>query len=264
MSPNLSFYKKAITFSVLAVLAAAITVSIVQRNRAQAIERLFQEAAGYTPYFRDSKRSLEAARRLAKYRNERTDELLLQLALGQGPFVSPETREEALRSLRGRTDPVISETMAKSLQPHVGLRTREAIGTALSEMTCDDECIRSILHYLERISRGDLNEEDRAIFPPGAEDLQAEQTKEETVLYQNLRRILEKHEDSTLNNLMTIYGLGSDNPSKFALDLVSQMHYQQACPLLIRSKELLGMRSTDVYRGPAQEINATIASINCK
>ena len=133
----------------------------------------------------------------------------------------------------------------------------------LLDIPCSDECIRSILHYLERISNGEPNEEDRTIFPPGSESWKADQDKEEQTLYNDLQDVLKKEREGTLSNLSSIYGLGSDNPSSFALNLVSRTQFQQACPLLLQSKQALGQRSADAYRGPILEVQRVIATLHC-
>jgi hypothetical protein len=244
------------------IAAALLIIHNIYRDRT--IDRLFREAAGYPSYFRNSDQSTEAVRRLSTFRNRRSTEALLQLALGQGEFVAPETRAEAFSALRGRNEPGVADTLATLLQPHSGLRSRQGAAKALQDIPCPDDCIRSILHYLERISNGEPNEEDRTIFPPGSESWKADQDKDEQTLYSDLQDILRRESVTTLSNLSNIYGLGSDNPSIFALNLVSHMQFQQSCPLLLQSKQALDRRRAVAYRGPSLEVQTVIATLHCR
>jgi hypothetical protein len=184
--------------------------------------------------------------------------------LGHGVLIVPETRDAAFKALRDRKDPTIGDELATLLQPHSGLRSRQEVAAALNDIPCQNECIRSILHYLERITNGELNDEDRMIFPPGAESWKTEQEKDEQLLYGNLQAVLKRESETTLSNLSAIYGLGSDNPSKFGLALISQMNFREACPLLLQSREALNRRSVAAYRGPVQEVQTAIITLECK
>ncbi len=228
------------------------------------MDRLYAEAAGYPQFFRGTSQSTEAVRELATYRGERATALLLYVALGHGPLVWGDTQTEAINALAKRDDPKISRVVADLLQPHEGLATRQASAAALQHLPCKDECIRSILHYLERVWVGEPNYEDRTVRPSGFQDVTKSLQNEQQVLYANLYSVLRREKLETLTTLMNVYGLGSDGPSPFALDLVSHLGVPEACPLLQQSDRAIQKLSAESYRAPRQELQSALASLNCE
>jgi hypothetical protein len=252
--------KRLLALGVVLAIAAASYLSY--RNRQ--MDRLYAEAAGYPQSFRGTVQSTDAVRRLATYRGRRATEMLLEIGLGHGPLVWGDTQSEAINELGKRNDPGVALAVANLLQPHEGLATRQAAATALQHLPCNTECVGSILHYLERVWRGDPNYEDRTVRPTGFQDVTASLQKEQQALYARLYRVLQREKLATLTNLVKIYGLGGDAPSAFALDLVSHLGLPEACPLLQQSDRAIKRLSPDSYKAPRQELQAAIGALKCK
>jgi hypothetical protein len=246
-------------FGVVATIAAAGYLSY--RNKA--MNRLYAEAAGYPQFFRGTGESTEAVKRLATYRGQRATELLLDIALGHGPFVWGNTQTEAIKELANRSDPDVAVVMASLLQPHEGLVTRQAAATALRSLPCNTECVGSILYYIERVWRGEPNYEDRILRPPGFRDVTTDLQKDQQVLYESLYTVLRREKVETLTALVKVQGLGSDAPSLFTLDLVSHLGLPEACPLLQQSDRAIQKLEPESYRAPRQELRAAITSLRC-
>lgn len=243
------------------VLAVVIPEYLSFRNKA--MDRLYAEAAGYPQYFRDTEGSKAAIKKLAAYHDRRATTMLLQIALSHGSFI-PGIQTEAIRALGDRENPEISVSLANLLQPHEGLDTRQAVAEALQELPCKGECTRSILHYLERVWRGEPNYEDRTMRPPGFEDVKTSLQKEQQTLYATLYLVLQRNKVETVTALAQVYGLGSDGPSTFALDLVSRLGLHEACPSLLQSDKIIKERPPESFKEPRQELEAALASLNCR
>lgn len=249
----------------LVVVAVAIAAGGYLYYRESVINRLYAEAAGYPQVFRGTEESRAAVKELAAYRGQRSKRMLLSIALGKVPFPWPAVQAEAIKALRDRNDPEVSRALAKLLQPHEGLGTREAVALALRDLPCDDESIRSILHYLERVWRGEKNAEELVVDSILTNERAKEYTKKKReAFYDNLYAVLRRENAKTIVNLVQIYGIGSDGPSLFALDLLSRLGLHEVCPLLLQSEKAINQLGPELYNGPRQELQATIASLNCK
>jgi len=246
-----------------ALLAIAAVVFLYDSYRNGVMARLYAEAAGYPPYYRGSVESQAAVKTLAAYRGRRTTVMLLHIASRQNPL-APGAQAEAIKALRDRKDPEIAIALANLLQPHEGMSTRQAAATALKGLPCKSNCVRSILHYLERVWRGEPNEEDRTVFPSGTENLRSDQQASQQVLYGTLYSVLQREKTETLTNLMQVYGLGSDDPSRFALDLLSRIELHEACGYLLQSDQNIKNSPSGLYTAPPKELQAAIASLRCK
>src|SRR6266436_6111192 len=163
------------------LLAIAAAAFLYDKYRTGVMARLYAEAVGYPPYYRGSAESQAAVKLLATYRGQRSTSMLLDIALRQNP-VAPEAQTEAIKALSKRKNAEIATVFANLLQPHERLGIRQAAATALKDLPCKGDCVRSVLHYLERVWRGEPNEEDRTVFPPGTEDLRSDQRTSQQVL----------------------------------------------------------------------------------
>lgn len=247
----------------LAVCGALVVATAGYLNyRNSAIERLYGEAAGDMRFFRGSREAADAVRRLATYRGQRSTDYLFALAFQTNPL-APEAQTEAIRALGERRDPTISSALASLLQPHEGLNVRQAIAVALKDVPCKGECILSILHYLERIWRGDLNHEDRFVWSRDSEVIVADRLKDQQALYGALYSVLRQGKTETLEALIKLHGIGSSDPSPFALDLLPRLQLHEACPYLLQSERHLTDLSAEFYKAPRQELQSAIASLKC-
>jgi hypothetical protein len=232
--------------------------------RNKAIDRLYAEAAGYPEYFSSNTASTNAVRSLAAYHGSRATEKLIQIALGEGPLVFGDVQAEAIKALGERNDAEVVPTLTSLLQPHQALGIRLAAADALRSVACDGLCVRSLLHYLERVWRGEKNEEDRRVFPPGTELLRDAKLQEQRTLYEALHSVLRRANTETLRNLEQTYGLGSANPSPFALDLLGRLELREACPLLLRTDRIVRESPSGIYTDPPKELQTAIGSLKCQ
>lgn len=251
-------FKRLMAISVGLGLAAAGYLSY----RNNVIDRLYAEAGVDPRVFQGSQEAADAVRRLATYRGQRSTEYLLALAV-QTNVLAPDVQTEAIRALRERNDPTIAPALAALLQPHEGLKVRQSAATALQGLPCKGECIVSILHYLERMWRGDLNYEDRWVDSAGADGRNVDLKPEQESVYAALYSVLRREKFETVGALIKLHGLGSSDPSAFALDLLARLQIEEACPYLMESDRQLRELSPETYKAPRQELQAAIASLKC-
>ncbi len=245
------------------VVAVAFVAEAYISYRNKPMDRLYAEAAGYPQFYRGSGESVDAVRKLATYRGRRSTSMLLNLALRNNPL-APEAQTEAIKALQERQDPEVASPLANLLQPHEGLKTRQAAATALRNLPCKGECIRAILHYLERIWRGEPNYEDRIVHLPGSEDVAASLKEDQEKLYGTLYSVLRRERMETLGAIMKFHGVGSSDPSPFGLELVSRLGVHEACPYLLQSDREIQQLPSEFYKAPRQELQAALTSLNCK
>jgi hypothetical protein len=246
-----------------ALLAIAAVVFIYDTYRNEVMARLYAEALGHSPYYRGSVESQAAVKTLATYRGRRSTIMLLDLASRQNTL-TPGAQVEAINALRDRKGAEIAIVLASLLQPHEALSTRQAAATALKGLPCKGDCTRLVLHYLERVMRGEPNEEDRTVFPPGTENLRADQQTSQQMLYDTLYSILQQEKIETLTSLVQVYGLGSDDPAPFGLDLASRLKLFEACPYLLQSGQNIESSPSGLYTAPPKGLQGAISSLNCK
>jgi hypothetical protein len=244
-------------------LAIAVAVFLYFNYRNGVMERAYAEATGYPQFYRDAEHSQAALQTLASYQGRQSTRMLLDIASRQN-FLAPDVQAAAIKALVQRKDPQISMPFADLLQPHEPLGTRQAAADALARIGCTSECVRSVLHYLERVSRGDLNEEDRVVFPGDTESLKAAQKKEQDLLYATLYSILQQQKTQVLTWLIRIYGLGSEDPAPFALELVSHLQLHEACPYLLQTNQAFKSSPTGLYTNRQTELAASINALQCK
>jgi hypothetical protein len=245
-------------------VAGASGYSLYQYRDRQ-IERLYAESAGLPPFFRGTTEAERAAKKLGTYRGQKVTSMLLNIALGRTPLRWPAIESTAIDALANRREPRLSESLAMLLQPQQPLPAREAAARALQKLPCDLACVESILHYLERISYGELNYEDRSTFPPGlSEGIKAGNQRDQEAVYQFLYTALRHERRNTLVVLAQVYGLGTDAPSKFALSLLSRMQLRDACPALLQSERLVKQSSAELFDAPRAELKATVDVVKCR
>jgi hypothetical protein len=245
------------------VAAALLVVAGYVYYRQQSMLRLHAQAVGDPGYVDGTPQAQDAVRKLATYRGEKASRMLADVALGRGPLVWPQARREAIKALAKREGRDAELALACLLQPHEGIAVRRDAAAVLQGRSCGLECVELVLHYLERVWWGELNYEDRTIFPPGTEALRADQQSEQQALYSDLYSILRRERAETIVALTNVYGLGTDDPSPFALALLSRIQLNEACPLLEQSAELISKRAGQFYKAPTSELNSAVTSLKC-
>lgn len=83
--------------------------------------------------------------------------------------------------------------------------------------------------------------------------------KDEVAVYDSLYVVLQHQSRATVRMLGTIYGLGTDTPSNFALNVVSRARLKDACPALQASyhaleKEKYGARERQLAERAVQTV----------
>jgi hypothetical protein len=235
------------------------------RYREQQMDELYAEASGAPSAFHSTVEAQAAVKKLATYRGDRSTVMLLNIALGRTPFTWPDVQREAMNALASRRDPKTSASLANVLQPRIPLPVRQAAAHALRNIPCTGDCVSSVLHYLERVWQGEPNYEDRTMFPSGLnETVKADLAKEQEVLYQTLYGVLKREARSTMQVLYQVYGVGTDSPSRFGLELLARMQFREGCPALLQSERLLRQSPAESFLAPREELETTVHALNCQ
>jgi hypothetical protein len=233
-----------LTGKVLLVIALVVVIAFLVMSRRRTVaEKLYPVAAGYELQGSD-KQSIAIAD-LAKQSDQQSTDMLLEIALGRAGFAMPDQQEQAIRALARRKDPKIGAMLATLLQPHEGLGTRMAAAETLKQLPCKLECVASVLHYLERVYQDEPNSEDGFTASP---EVAVKLATERQQFYHDLDDVLETEKVNTLAVLTDVYGLGSEDPSSFGLDVVSRLRLSDACPLLLQSQRQLENSDNDADR----------------
>jgi len=238
------------------IIITAMLLFWIVSYRHRALQALFSEAAGSS--FHSSEASSNAIKQLASHKDEQSTGFLLDIATGNTQVQLDAMRIEAINALRGREGDKVAIGLASLFQPHNGLDVRTAAAESLQSRYCSQECVLLILHYLERISKGEQNTEDRwtrSLDP----DLPDKQKK----LYQMLLSILRQQPHETVLVLRNTYGLGTAAPSTFALDLSTRIGFAESCPLLLQSSQRLRKLDPELFRAPRDELQQAITSLRC-
>ena len=241
------------TVAVVSVILLAIVFFISYRR--SRLDRLYAVAMGYSTINTD--RRQVAIKELSRDPSQRATELLLKIATNSQLFLWPDGQDAAISALAERRDPAIAVRLADLMQPYLAIGTRRAVAGALSKLPCPADCIRSVLHYKERIWRGEPNFEERLSL---YSTYQREQQEEVITL---LNSVLIREQTVTLQVLRKIYGLGTENPSLFTLALIRQLRLNSACSELLASKDKI-LRLSDIgYKGPSADVASAIRDLQC-
>jgi hypothetical protein len=223
-------------------LVALILIGAFAAQRRRAMTDLYTRAtAGGTDRV--------AIEDLAQYKGDDATELLLRIALNP----TSGSPEKAILSLAGRRTRDFSGPLSILLQPHDGLELRLAVADFLQNHSCSAECVDRILHYRERLWRGERNYEDHFAnlrntrWDTGA--IAAKQKK----LIDELTSVLVRERGTTLRSLERTYGLGYPYPSPFPVDLVGQLGLIEACPDL-QTSLTLSDRDASVREGLEKQL----------
>ncbi|HKS83721.1 MAG TPA: hypothetical protein VJR23_19620 [Candidatus Acidoferrales bacterium] len=190
-----------------------------------------------TIYVSSAKR-LADIEQIGKSSDKRATQFLVNLTLDGGvPF---DSREAAARVLASKKDPSISADLASLLQPQTSESLRHAVAAAILPLPCSRECVKDVLHYLERMWWGESNSEDVVTDSPPTKqllesdpelvkqqiaDVQAQQKE----LVSQLENVLVRNRGETIAVLEQVYGLGSFHPAPFAVHMVVDLKLSEAC-----------------------------------
>jgi hypothetical protein len=239
----------------------AVTVFFVSR-RGREMEHLYLVATD--PRTFDYGKCQAATKKLAEFPDKRATEYLLEIATNSATSEILGTQKIAISKLATRNDPVIADRLSNQLQLSESLNIRLEVSKALTELPCESECIRSILYYQERRWHGEPTIQERLMVDANfAEQSNKQVERAEQEVSQSLNSVLVKEQPVTISVLVNIYGLGSLNPSLFALKTLQELGLQQSCPLLIRSFSEMKKLSEVGYKGPLPETHSAIEALKC-
>jgi hypothetical protein len=164
--------------------------------------------------------------KLASYRGGRASERLFLVA---GVAPSEENQIAAIRALVRRKDDFFVSRLSELLLPSEPLAIRKEIAGALNQTGCSLQCVRNVLYFEERMSNGSRPAEDVTSDPPG------KLSSQEIQLQNSLDEVLKKDKPALLLVLGSVYGMASDFPSPFAIDVAERLDFKEACPLLMHT-----------------------------
>jgi hypothetical protein len=161
---------------------------------------------------------------LSKDSSPETTKAIIAIALS--PNVRPDGPRMLIRVLAARPAPETSEALSEFLQPHIAPAIRREAADALRQTGCTSACILNILHYKERLWKGEVPSE---LDVEQHEDAKTQFESEENTINEALDYVLQRSPQETLQQLRTVYGLGSMHPSPFALYLLRELTFAEGC-----------------------------------
>ncbi len=143
-------------------------------------------------------------------------------------------REAAINELARIGTEEALDSIAHLLAPHNSVLLLKDAARVLRTQGCSERCIESVLFYLYRLSR-----ESPTVVPGDdsfASSLRKQESDREGELVSDLHSILLHNKVLTLSALAMSYGLGTEKPSRFALEIVQALHLREGCDLLLHSE----------------------------
>ncbi len=164
--------------------------------------------------------------KLASYRGDHAADLLLLVA---GGAPTQENRLVAIHALVERKAAPLVSRLSELLVPQESFAIRMAVAQALYQTACSTECIKNVLYFEERMSNGARPSEDVVSDPPRG------LSKPERQLQNVLDEVLKKNKPALGLVLAKVYGLTSEFPSSFAIQVIERLEIKEACPALIHT-----------------------------
>lgn len=145
----------------------------------------------------------------------------------------------AIEALVGRSDPRVGIELPRLLAAHQDLDVRLSAASALLEIGCDRQCIAMVLDYLEDVYLGvqDIEQIARTGMELDATRYNVKLGKDPAVpkrerLLVVLHELVSANEESALDVLVWRYGVQSQIPSLFAIDLLGRVRIPHACEII--------------------------------
>jgi hypothetical protein len=212
----------ALGIALLLVVLAGLAYVDYRQRRMNALYRTAMEGG--------TAEACTAITELASFRGAQASEVLFRLLAPQ-PLFFDKRQDIAVQFLAKRKDDDVAARLAELLQPYTSLSLRSDVSRALLDMECNRSCTQFILHYLERLSLGELNWEDATESHP---DFRFSLKTEQAGVVKRLDEVLSKDQPLTVKVLTDDYGIGTDYPSPLALQLIGTLQLRTACHELVR------------------------------
>lgn len=250
-------------------ILAAITVFALtifwfwQERRDQKLSELILEASGRSAPFQLAPDPVSAVQMLAEFDDADAREAILLMAGARPDTLPIGVQEHAIRALEKQNTAEACHVLAQVLQPHFLAAYRAEAAKLLAEKKCDKLTVVYVLHYLNQIAKGERELESRFLLNDRllvSEDLIQERRAAVT---SGLYRMLDRNREVTGEVLAELYGIGSDSPTNFAIQLVREAEFAWACYALSRTQQVVDSNSPDTFIAPRSEIQQAITSLKC-
>jgi DNA-binding CsgD family transcriptional regulator len=181
------------------------------------------------------------------------------VAVAMTPTAASENRDTAIDELSKIGNAEATEGIAELLAPHQYMTIREHAARAIQGSNCSERCIELVLFYLYRLSSGEVALRERL----KNKSVQQQILQAQNQVVANLHTTLVRHRAQTLSALAAIYGLGTEEPSQFAIKMVEQLQLTEACDLLLRSEEQQ-QRLTLISNSDPTDTKSAIRQLGCQ
>ncbi|HUK30905.1 MAG TPA: hypothetical protein VLV89_07315 [Candidatus Acidoferrum sp.] len=170
---------------------------------------------------------------LLKSKNSQERDEVFAIASNREIYV--EIRVQAVNAIGEEGTVEDSYGVSNLLQPYNPMVLRLAVGSTIEKIGCSMGCVANVLHYLERIWKGEHALEDWVMIPgdPIKTDQVSKQNLEVSLLY-----VLIHNKKDTRFVLTSVYGLGTEFPSPTAILAVEKLRLTEACPDLRRANRV--------------------------
>jgi hypothetical protein len=249
-SPQVIPVKNLIPWDVL-VVVVLVACALRYRYKRSETEKAI---AVFSDYGTSTAERETALKVLTKDTSPETTKTLIAIALS--PNARPDSPTMLIPVLAARRDPETPEALSQFLQPHIAPAIRAGAADALKQTGCSYGCILNTLHNKERLWKGDVPIE---LDVKQGEDAKQYFQNEENAINDALDFVLQHNSHATLQQLRRVYGLGSMQPSYFALSVLQELTLVEACKDL--SKPYLQQIANAERR---KAIDAALEHNNCE
>ncbi|MCZ2155124.1 MAG: hypothetical protein LC114_14700 [Bryobacterales bacterium] len=263
MFDNISI-NKGTTKNVLAAISViALTVFwFWQGQRDRKLTELIAEASGRSTLYRVAPDPVSAVQMLAEFDNADAQEAILLMAGARPDTLPMGVQECAIRALAKQHTTEACHVLAQVLQSHFLSGYRAEAAKLLAEKKCDKLTVVYTLHYLNQIAKGERELESRFLVndrPAIPEELIRER---HTAVARDLYRMLDGNREATAEALTELYGIGTDSPTVFAIQLLRKAKFM-GMPRTSGDTATSRLQQSEHIYSPRLEIQKTIDSLKC-
>lgn len=264
MFDNISVNRRTTKNILAAITVIALTIFwFWQEQRNQKLSELILEASGKSMLFRVAPDPVSAVQMLAELDGPDAEEAILLIAGARPDTLPMGVQEHAIRALGQQDTTEACHVLAQVLQPHFLEGYRAEAAKLLAEKKCDKLTVVYALHYLNQVAKGERELESRFLIderPAVSEELIRER---HTAVARDLYRMLDRNREATAEVLTELYGVGTESPTVFAIQLLVEAKFKWACNGLFWTQQLVDSNSPDTFMAPRSEIQEAIVSLKC-